>query len=60
MPGFLSGIEDLIGHTFDCECEMLNDRKEVARIQLAAAFGIDFAEKNGKWDCDVNYNKRHK
>jgi hypothetical protein len=53
MQGFLSGIEGLIGRTFDCECEMLNSREEVARIRLAAAFGIDFAQKNRKRDCDV-------
>jgi hypothetical protein len=52
MPRFLAVIEDVIGRTFDCECELLNDRKEVARIKLAAAFGVDFGEE-GKRDCDV-------
>ena len=30
-PAFLGVIEDVIGRTFDCDCQMLNDRKEVAR-----------------------------
>lgn len=51
-PAFLDVIEDAIGRTFDCECEMLNDRKEVARRRLAAAFGMDFGEE-GKRDMDV-------
>jgi len=53
MPRFLAVIEDVIGRTFDCECEMLNDKREVSRIRLAVTFGVDFDEKKGKRDCDV-------
>ena len=47
--GLLHIIENCIGRTFDCECQMLNDEKEVARRRLSAAFGLDF----GKRDLDV-------
>ena len=53
MPAFLGAIEDLIGHTFDCECEMLTDKKEAVRVRLALTFGVDFDEKKGGRDCDV-------
>jgi hypothetical protein len=52
MPRFLGIIEDWLGRSISCECEILNDRKEVARKRLSAAFGVDFGE-DGKRDCDV-------
>jgi hypothetical protein len=52
MSRFLDTIEDWLGREISCECEILNDRKEVTRKRLSAAFGIDFGP-DGNRNCDV-------
>jgi hypothetical protein len=42
----------LIWRRVECECQILNDEKEVKRKKLWVAFGMDFGE-SGKRDCDV-------
>ena len=45
-------IENWTGRRVVCECQFLNDDKEIARRRLRASFGIDFGEP-GKRDLDV-------
>jgi len=52
LPRFLYIMEDWLGRTVSCDCDILNDRKEVTRKRLSAAFRLDFGEE-GKRDFDV-------
>ena len=46
--GILDTIENAIWRRVDCECEILNDRKEVTRRRLWAMFGSDFGESGNR------------
>ena len=52
LPGIRDKIENAIWRRIDCECEILNDQKEVKRKRLWVMFGADFGE-NGKRSMDV-------
>jgi hypothetical protein len=51
-PGVKHIIEEVIGRTILCECEIFSDPKKIRRNKLQAAFGVDFG-KPGKRDLDV-------
>jgi hypothetical protein len=51
-PGIRDRIENAIGRRVDCECEILNDQKEVKRRRLWVQFGMDFGE-SGERSMDV-------
>jgi hypothetical protein len=50
--GIREMIENRIGRRVECECQILNDDKEVKRKKLWVAFGMDFGE-SGKRSMDV-------
>jgi hypothetical protein len=50
--GIRDMIENAIWRRVECECQILNDEKEVKRKKLWVAFGRDFGE-SGKRDMDV-------
>ena len=50
--GIRDTIENVIWRRVDCECQILNDEKEVKRKKPWVAFGMDFGE-SGKRDMDV-------
>jgi hypothetical protein len=50
--GIRDTIENAIWRRVECECEILNDEKEVKRRKLWVACGMDFGE-SGKRDMDV-------
>jgi hypothetical protein len=45
-------IEEWIGRSLICECELLNDGKALRRKELNGLFGVDFGEA-GKRDVEV-------
>jgi hypothetical protein len=45
-------IEERIGRNLICECELLNNEKEIRRKELQGLFGLDFGE-TGRRDVDV-------
>jgi hypothetical protein len=45
-------IEERIGRSLKCECELLNDVKAIRRKELHSLFGVDFGEA-GKREVDV-------
>jgi hypothetical protein len=45
-------IEEHIGRKIICECQILTDPRELTRIRLQAAFGMDFGEP-GSREMDV-------
>jgi hypothetical protein len=43
-------IEQHIGRNIICECQILTDEKELKRMRLKTAFGMDFGEEGaGRW-----------
>lgn len=50
--GIRDTIENSIWRRVECECEILNDEKEVKRRRLWVQFGMDFGEP-GKRNMDV-------
>jgi hypothetical protein len=50
--GILDTKENVIWRRVECECEILNDRKEVPRRRPWVMFGSDFGE-SGKRDMGV-------
>jgi len=52
LPGIRDMIENRLGRRVECECEFLNDEKEVKRRRLWVMFGADFGE-NGRRSMDV-------
>lgn len=50
--GIRDTIENALWRSVDCECQILNEEKEVKRKKLWVAFGMDFGE-SGKRDTDV-------
>ena len=45
-------IEDRIGRKLTCECQILNDEKEIGRMTLQNIFGADFGGP-GRRDFDI-------
>ena len=37
-------IEEHLGREFECECEILGDKKAIRRRELQKQFGVDFGE----------------
>jgi len=50
--GIRDMMENRMGRRVECECQILNDDKEVKRRRLWVMFGADFGE-NGKRSMDV-------
>lgn len=46
-------IEDIMGKKLVCECELVNDFKELRRTRLQKAFGLDFGEP-GRETCGLS------
>ena len=45
-------IEERIGRKLTCECQILNDEREIRRRKLESAFGVDFGGP-GRRDFDI-------
>jgi hypothetical protein len=50
--GVRETIENRTGRRVVCECQFLNDEKEIKRRRLGATFGVDFGEP-GQRDLEV-------